>query len=212
MQSPQARSPAQTHKAVAALIALACLVLTVAIAQHPVAHGATAALRIASVAQQSSADELVHGAIMAILLVLAASMGYYSMQRDITKPAVLSACVAYGLATVMGFIAGAFDGFVLPGLLGRCPGESANCLGQTEQLLGFASVCVQVFSRISLLLMVAATALWSTELLLDPTARLRGAVGILLVFVQIWLLSGIAYGLTPHTLLVVMVGQIIWYL
>jgi hypothetical protein len=194
------------------MIAAACLALTIAIAHHPVAQGASALLRVASIQQQAFADELIHGTIMAILLILASGMGYYSLQRGIKKPAVLTACLAYCLATVLGFIAGAFDGFVLPALARRCPGNFDECLRRTEDLLGFASICVQVFSRISLLLMVAATLLWSIDLLLGHSARLRGAAGVAVALFQVWFLSGIAYVRTPHTLLAVMIAQIIWYL
>ena len=169
-------------------------------------------MRFESIVQQSQVDQLVHGAIMVVLLVLASGMAFYSLQRGIRKPAILTACLSYGLATAFTFIAGTFDGFVVPALVRRCAPGLADCMQSTEPLLRFVWACVGTFTRIGLLLMVGSIVLWSIDLLLAAVTRLRGIAGLALSLLQLWLLFGFAYVLTPTSLLAVMAAQVAWYL
>ena len=212
MKSADTNSVSQADRLMAALIAVACVAMVVAIAHHPVAQGATVNARIVNVAQQGATDELVHGAIYILLLTLACGMSHYSLRRGINKPAVLAAGLAYCLATALSFVAMAYDGFVIPALARRCADGSSDCLNRAGELLSFASLCVQVFSRIGLLLMALSTILWSVDLLTSRKARVRGVVCGGISAAQLWLLSGVAYVLTPHSLLAVMATQIVWYL
>ena len=211
MNSSQAAVPTHADRVVAAMIAAVCVAMIVAIAHHPVAQGANAVMRISSIRQQGGTDETVHGTILVLLLMLASGMSHYSLLRGIEKPTVLTAALTYGLATALTVIAGAFDGFVVPALAAKCPNLTGECLRQIEESLSFASLCVQVFSRIGLLLMALATILWAVDLIASKGTRLRGAMGLAIAFMQVWLLSGVAYVLTARSLLSVMLAQIAWY-
>ncbi len=215
------------NRIAAAMIALPCLAVVVAIAHHPTAMGQSKEEAVATIVRATSSAQIIHGAIMVALLLLTAGLIQFSRQRGFGKPIVTVAIIAQCLALVMSFVAMTFDGFAIPEVAARCPTGASACLAPVITMLTLSGICVQVFTKLSFLLMALATLLWSAEFLVHDRLRLYGSafagtgamlawlvahLGIGLGALQLWLLVRTITTLTPHTLLWAIAGQFIWYL
>jgi hypothetical protein len=225
--SPRPPSATLGDRIAAGMIILPCLLIMAAVAHHPVAAGSTTAGRLADILRLSSVDGLVHGAIMAGLLVLTGGLIQFSRRRGLAKPLVALAVLAQILAVAMSFVAMTFDGFVIPAIAARCPTGAASCLEGALVALPLASDAVQAFTRVGLALMAFATLLWSADLAVHRAVRLDrwtgiGAAaltawilahsGLAVSAVQFWALGQLFTRLTPHTLLLILGVQSLWYL
>lgn len=191
----------------------ALMIATMAIiAHHPVAHGSSDADRLASVLAQGSADQMVHGSVMGILLLLGAIMAGVSRRLGQAGPAVQTALLAFQLAIGMGFVAMTFDGFIIPAISHSCEAATPDCLGSTALMFKSAGFAVQAFTRIGLYLIAGATALWSLVMLAKAGGwRIAGGVGVVSTMAQLVLLTGVIGRLTPQTLLLELAAQLVWY-
>lgn len=182
------------------------------IAYHPVAQGNSASAKLLSVVEQSFAAQAVHGAVMAILLVLGVAMTGFSQSLGLSRVKVRAALTAFMLAVVMSFCAMTVDGFVIPAIGQKCDNASQDCLAASMTMFGFAAIFVQMFTKMALFLIAGATALWSIAMMdRDRQWRIVAGLGIASACAQIALLVGPAAQLTPHTLIMVFASQSIWF-
>lgn len=182
------------------------------IAFHPVAQGDSTAARLLSIVEQSVAAQAVHGAVMAILLVMGVAMIGFSQSLGIGRVSVRSALTAFMLAIVMSFCAMTVDGFVIPAIGQKCVSASQDCLAETMTMLNIAAIMVQMFTKIALFLIAGATALWSIAMRnRDRQYRIVAGIGVASACAQIALLFGPAAYLTPHSLIMVFTAQSFWF-
>lgn len=213
METKELKTAFNVDRYVAGGLAVACFAILIVIAHHPVARAATMPEKIASIARQGPLDRMVHGSAMLLWTSLGVCMTYYSLRRGIERLPVLAGCLSYGLATIFGLIAMTFDGFVLPEVVGICATDARACAHLIEPMLRFSGIAVQVFTWLGLVLMSSATMLWSLSLMAEQgRAKIAALLGFAVMTVQFWMLNGVAAHLTPHSLLMVLVAQLIWYL
>ena len=149
---------------------------------------------------------------MFVLALLTSAMMHFSALLGFRRPAVLTAAIFYGLATLLLFVAMTIDGFVMPMIGARCATAAADCLQPTQDMLSLASIFVQSFTRIGEFATAIAILFWSIELLhFAGVTRAVGIAGIVLPIAHVVLLFGAAAMLTPHSLLMLVGVQIVWY-
>ena len=194
------------------LILVACLIIVVMVAHHPVAKGSGQAEKILSLHSVSEANQFVHGAIMLVLALLTSAMMHFSALLGFRRPAVLTAAIFYVLATVLLFVAMTIDGFVIPMIGARCATAAVDCLQRTQDMLSLASIFVQSFTRIGEFATAIAILFWSIALLhFAGITRMVGIAAAALPIAHVVLLFGAAAILTPHSLLMLVGVQIVWY-
>ena len=200
--------PRRTGIAVAMLFVAAIAIIS----HHPVAQGVSDVERLNSVVDQSGAAQAVHGAVMAIWLILGAAMIGFSRLLGISRPTVLIALAAFMVSVVMGFIAMTFDGFVISAIGQTCISARPDCVTSTTLMFGFAAIAVQAFTKIALFLVAGAMALWSIAMInRDRQWRIIACIGIASASAQVALLFGPAAHLTPQTLILVLFAQCCWF-
>jgi hypothetical protein len=150
----------------AAAAALSVLVM----AHHPTgtAHAATL-------------GRAVHGAMMALVVVMLAGFIRFAAARGLDRFAVALALTLYAAAAFANLLAGSINGFVVPALLERNAYEANAVLLWTLN---------QTFARAAVFAASAAFALWGADL----AARGRGAARLVGV-------AGIVAGALPAALL-----------
>jgi hypothetical protein len=125
----------------------------------------------------------VHGALIALSVVIAYGFLHWSRLRGLDRPAVAAASVAYAVGLFAGIGAAVLDGFVATAL---AHGEGAG--GEVRRFMWATN---QALAYMGATAVGAAYALWSVDLLRPGGARLEKAVG----------LAGLAAGLVPLALL-----------
>ena len=149
---------------------------------------------------------------MFVLALLTSAMMHFSALLGFRRPAVLTAAIFYALATVLLFFAMTIDGFVMPMIGARCATAVASCLQPTHDMLSLASIYVQSFTRIGEFATAIAILFWSIKLLhFAGVTRIIGIAGAALPIAHVVLLFGVASILTPHSLLMLVGIQIVWY-
>ena len=147
------------------------------------------------------------------MALLTSAMMYFSSLLGFRRPAVLTAAIFYILATTLMFVATTIDGFAMPMIGARCAMATSNCLQSTHNMLSLASIFVQSFTRIGEFATAIAIMFWSIELLhLRTSTKVIGVAGAALAVAHLILLFSTASILTPHSLLMLLVLQVIWYL
>lgn len=169
--------------------------------------------KVSSVEHLSGAAQLVHGAVMFVLALLTSGMLYFSALLGFRRPAVLTATIFYVVATALMFVATTIDGFVIPMIGAHCEATTVNCLQSTQEMLSLASIFVQSFTRIGEFATASAIFFWSIELLhFRSQLRVIGLAGVAIAVGHVVLLFGPASVLTPHSLLMLLALQVMWYL
>ena len=200
---------------IAAATGIAILIglMLVMVMHHPIAGQADAAELVGSIARQAAPNQMVHGTLAAAIIVMTSLMLGFAARLGLSRPHVLLGAVSSALALVLICLSVLLDGFVAPALATRCVAVGGNCASEAQAMLRFGGLQIEYMTRVGLLLLAAATALWAAELIRwKGGARLAGILGMLSAIVQPSILVGDAERLNPHNLGLVVAAQAIWYL
>ncbi|GGE16843.1 hypothetical protein GCM10011529_24100 [Polymorphobacter glacialis] len=206
---PARRTDVIVASGIAALVA----VMLAMVMHHPVAGQADAVALVDSIAHQASANRLVHGTLAAAMMVMTSLMLGFAMRLDLARPHVLLGAVASALALVLICLAVLLDGFVASALATRCITIGGDCAVQTQALLRFSGLQIEFMTRLGLLALAGATALWAGDLVLRKDgARIAGTLGLISAMTQFGILVLGAERLNAHNLALIVSAQAIWYL
>lgn len=155
---PQLEKRAEPLAGIALAAAAALSVL--AMAHHPTGTALAATL-----------GRLVHGVLMALVLVMLAGFFRFAAMRGLDRFAVALAFALYAAATFANLLAAAINGFVVPALLERGAYETNAALLWTLN---------QTFAKAAVFAISAAFGLWGADLLWrgPRAARLLGGLGV----------------------------------
>lgn len=193
-------------------IAVLIVLMLVMVMHHPAARQADAAAVLSSIARQASADRMVHGTLAAAMTVMTSFMLGFAARLGFARPHVLLGAVSSALALVLICVAVLLDGFVAPALAMRCMTVGGNCASEAEALLRFGGLQIEFMTRLGLVALAGATALWSGDLILRKDgARIAGALGLLSTMIQLGILVFGGERLNAHSLGLIVAAQAIWY-
>jgi hypothetical protein len=199
------------NKVAAAVVVTMMLGVVAAISHHPVSGGGSLANKVANISHLGEMNQLVHGAIMIMLICLSTAMTLFSKQLGRDVFAVIAASTAYTVGVNLCIIAMGFDGFVFPALADHCAGEATSCAEALKSVFTFSSEVIQAFTRLAFISIALAILLWSAHLAVVERQRKLALAGLLSVVVQFTALATVAVQLTPHSMLFIVAGQLIWY-
>jgi hypothetical protein len=115
---------------------------------------------------------IVHGTMIAVLMVTAFGFAHFALRRGLGRPAILAGAIAYAVSVVVTIGAATINGFVVTALAAR---GVAN-----RDLFLFAWEANQALAAIGVFATAAAFAGWSLDFLRRPglEAKAIGALGL----------------------------------
>jgi hypothetical protein len=151
----------RSDRTVGVILLITAVLTAVTMAHHPSGHGGMLVY-------------VVHGTMIVLLCSMFFGLCYYSMRRDLGRPLILAAMVAYLLNYFAHIIAGTVNGFIVPALAER--GQDIP-----HALFVFAWESNQAFARLGTAATGVAFVLWGLDLLRQENgfSRLIGGFGLL---------------------------------
>jgi hypothetical protein len=118
---------------------------------------------------------LVHGAMIALMSVIAFGFAHFALRRGVARLAILAGLVAYFVGLVADFGAGTTNGFIVPALAAH----GAALSGRDVFLLAWEAN--QALARLGVFATAAAFTFWSIDFLRRPglEAKVVGGLGLL---------------------------------
>lgn len=192
------------------ILIAAALVAVVAVAHHPVAKSHSAAEVMRQIVTLSPTDRVVHGVVIAALLLVLFAFCTFAQRRDLRRSWNLFALVAYAIGAAAIVVAGLVDGFFVPEIALHF-GDPADVVTGVG-LLKLCSIAIQIFTKLALIAMAVATLAWAADLVRGTRPqRVAAIAGFAAVAAQA---AAIALGgpsITAHTILVIIAAQACWY-
>jgi len=216
MNTPRPIS-SRLQRLAALLIAGMAILILVALHHHPVVgHSAEAQDRYVQMAQLRTMDNLVHGALMAMLVVLATALAVLNTVLEARQPVLRWALAAYCLGCALLGLAMLFDGFVVPRLAeGLAAAQPIDAAAGAPVMLAIGAA-IQVFSKAGLIAHGTAMLAWSCATAASrqvlPGLRWFPAIGVTAALPSTALLLFADLRLTPHSLMAIFVTHALWYL
>jgi hypothetical protein len=214
---PSLSIPPRTLRIAAAAIACTAVCILVALSHHPTVGAAANAQEIhAQMVRLGARDNLVHGALAAMLAVMAGALAVFDGAFGLPRPFSAGARGLYLLGCVLLGVAMLFDGFFLPALAGEFLHAGPAAADVVQVIMRAAGILVQQFSKAGLVCHGAAMLAWSYAAVAHRSvmpgwrwcAVLGAAAGLLPA-------AGMLFGgvvLTPHSLILLFTVYAAWYL
>jgi len=199
-----------------AIVCMAAFIL-VALFHHPVVRDAANAQEVqAQMVRLGSTDNLVHGALTAMLVVLASALAVFDKVLATLRPFPGGARAAYFLGCVLLGVAMLFDGFVLPALATSYAFVKPSDAHLVALIIGTIGIVIQEFSKAGLVCHCIAILIWSYAAAASrpalPGWRWCAVLGVPAgLLPAAWILFGDLM-LTPHSLMAIFGAHTAWYL
>lgn len=190
-----------------AVMAMFSIGAIIALSHHPVAHSS------ADLARMAGLDRVVHGAIIALMVLQTLALATLAARLDWARALVRSAFVLYFIAIGWAIGAMLIDGFIVADIGERFTDASAADAATVRVVMAFASSAIQVLTKLYLILASAGIFLFSLALFA------RG--GVIRACAVLGLIVGLgasapvllpALSLNPHNLMALMGAQSLWFL
>ncbi|MES2759245.1 MAG: hypothetical protein V4693_17885 [Pseudomonadota bacterium] len=216
MNSPFAVS-ARSARLAAFAIASTALLVMVALFHHPViSHAADARDAHLQIVQLRSANNLVHGALIALLVVLASALAAFGKVIGERRPAASWALVAYCLGCGLLSVAMLLDGFVMPRLAAQFVSAQSSDPEVGMLIMRVIGAVIQVFSNAGFVAHCVAMLAWSAAAATGPQAlpgsRWCAAIGAAAALLPAVLILFTDLQLTRHSLMLIFTAHTAWYL
>ena len=197
---------------VSCLVVLAGSVLSAAVmAHHPTTGASDSAGALAEIVREAPASRVVHGALIALMVLVFHGLGTFSGALGWHLARVRAAALAYGLGVVLHTLAALTSGFVVPALAERMPMPAETELETLRSLLVNAHVVNQALAMTGVVAMSAAVVAWSWVLLgRGRFARVLGGLGIVTSGPHALLILVGHIHLDVHHMTAVVVIQALW--
>ena len=129
---------------------------------------------VRQIARSSALAGVVHGVLMAFMLIIVYGLSEFALRRGATRPAIRAGCIAYCAGVIVMLGAAMVSGFIVPGLMAITPHTSPTDLAVNVQLLLLCRVLNQSCANFGAVAMSAGIAFWSLDLLRREAGWRRG--------------------------------------
>jgi hypothetical protein len=195
------------------LMGTTSIMTVIFMAYHPMVHAHNTEELFAGINQVAFVNRLVHGSLIALELILLVAYGCFATRLGPQSiPVRLGSC-AYTAGAIALSVAALINGFVLTDFVARYEGRPKEMMEIARQVLAYGSAANQVCSKMGVLAMSTAIALWSLKLL-EESAGAR-AVGIFGCIVGAVPAVALLLGYLPmdvHGMLAFVLSQTLWSL
>jgi hypothetical protein len=176
--STESTIPAAT-RGPGAIVVVASVASVLLMAHHPSVRSHDAAAVVAELAQKARADQVVHGALIALTGALV--FGFLELGPALGRRATARAALVAYAAGSAGMIGAALvSGFLVPALAARYEAASGPALDVLPHLLGLAALANRTLAGFGVAATSGAILLWSVALLRRPCDfhRATGFLGL----------------------------------
>ena len=190
------------------------LLAVAAMAHHPTVSPAPDPQHaIRGVAALGRLSAVVHGALIALMLVTFHCLTEFAWRRGLARPLVRSGLIAYATGVLVMIGAALVSGFVVADVASMIPRETAGDLQVARPLLALCGILNQACADVGAVAMSIGIGLWSLDLLRERgVARGVGAFGCVVAVVPIVALPAGLIRLDVHGMLQVVLLQAAWNL
>ena len=193
-------------------LVVAAVLEVFAMAHHPTITTPNILDAIQQITRFRQLDALVHGVLMALLLIVLYALSEFILRRDIFRPAIRAGLIAYGCGVLVMLGAGMVSGFVLPEVLGLTPHTSATDLDINLQLILLCRALNQSCANFATVALSTGIIFWSYDLLRRETGwrRALGTAGLIVgIIPAIALIIGL-FRLDVQGMTAVLLLQSLW--
>jgi hypothetical protein len=170
---------------------VSALLEVVAMGHHPTVTTPDILEAVRQIARSSALAGVVHGVLMALMLVIVYGLSEFVLRRGATRPAIRAGIIAYLAGVIVMLGAAMVSGFIVPGLMALTAHNSPTDLSVNVQLLVLCRVLNQSCANFGSVAMSAGIAFWSIDLLRRDAGWRRG-IGV----------AGIVIGVLPAAALI----------
>lgn len=177
--SHQIMSPdkARISRAPGILLLSASVLEVLGMAHHPSVHTSDVSQAVVQIAQFSTLSAVVHGLLIAFMLLIAYGFVDFAVRRGLHHPLVRAGTLAYGCGVIIMIGAAMTSGFITPGLASLVAHATPVDLQIDGQLLLLCRVLNQSCANVAVVAMSVGIVCWSVDLWRSP--GLHRAIGIL---------------------------------
>jgi hypothetical protein len=194
------------------ILIFAALATLTAVSHHPVIKARNTEDFFAQIPQTAFSDRLVHGALIFCGLLLLSAFCRFAQRQGIQRNPVLLGLIFYAVGTGALIFAAMIDGFFVPAIGMSYLHADGSTVETGFALLRSCSIAIQLFTKASIIATSIAIVLWSISIVrVGRTAMLAAAVGVLAALAQFSILIYGGQVITAHTIVFVVVAQMIWY-
>jgi hypothetical protein len=205
-------SPLKRQAFIAGIVLAVASVLEIAaMAHHPTVRSSATAQAVQEISTMAPLAALVHGALLAFMLVAAYGLSEFVLRRDVRRPLIRAGAIAYGAGVIVMLGAAMVSGFIVADLVRLTPHATTVDLQINVQLLVLCRVLNQTWANFGVIAMSLGIALWSVDLLRDlGLPRLVGVLGLLVSAAPaLALMLGLVH-LDVHGMAAVVLLQALW--
>jgi hypothetical protein len=168
---------------------------------------------IAEIADLAWIDRVVHGSLIALLVVQACCYSTVCMRLGIARGLVRAGAISYAIGIFAIIVAATIDGFIVADIATRYAAGRAEDLEAARHLLNLCGISIGVFTSLAVIAMSAAFVAWSLELLRAPRANAwLGASGLVLGAGPALAVMFGVMTMNLHSAIVFLLCQTIWNL
>jgi hypothetical protein len=179
----------------AVVLLVTSLLEILAMAHHPSVRTSDTAQAVRQIARFSELSAVVHGVLMAFMLLITYGFSEFALRRGLRLPLIRAGAIAYGSGVLVMLGAALVSGFIIPALVSSTPHTTTLDLQINEQLLILCGALNQAYAKFGVVAMSAGILCWSLDLTRDSGARrVVGLFGCLIgVFSIVTLMSGVIH-------------------
>lgn len=203
----------QSNRYVGIVLAILSLLSIFAMLHHPSVSSSDIQQQVEELNRESSLNALVHGTLIAIVIVISFCLTRYAQNRNLNEVSILFGLSAYWLGTSAMVVAGLMGGFIIPQLAEIYLQASSAQLEVFKGLQTLSWLINQNFAVLGSICWCAAMFFWAFDMLKqDNLVRAFGSVTLAmgpllaLSLVAEWLL------LTVNGMTLVMLVISVWQL
>lgn len=182
------------------------------VSHHPVADLHDKATGLQAIMRLSLMDRLVHGGLIAMMLLLAVGFSGFSWRLGIEHPAVMAGWLSYLIGVVAAMLAAVIDGFIVPDLAAAFAARPMEQPVAYDMLI-LCGDAIQALTKLGFVLMNLGLVFWGHALMHHRgMARWIAVLGMAIGgFSGVFVLTG-AQHLDPPRLMAIMAAQSLWNL
>lgn len=185
----------------------------VAMAHHPSVSTPDIAVAVKRITDLSQLSGVVHGGLMALMLVTFYCLSVFAEWRGASRPLILAGLIAYGAGVIVMLGAALVSGFVVPDVASMSPHDSPVDLQIVRQLLILCSILNQACADFGVVAMSVGIGLWSLDLMRERgMLRMIGMFGCVVGLVPVVALFAGALHLDVHGMRNVVLLDAAWNL
>jgi hypothetical protein len=193
------------------ILLVVTLLEILAMAHHPTVGTADVGTAVQRIGEFSRLSGLVHGVLIAVLLLTFHGLTTFAQQLGFVRPLVRSGVIAYGSGTIVMIGAALVSGFVIGDVTTLGPHDTAVDLQIDHHVLILCRILNQACADFAVVAMSVGIVLWSVELLrIHGSARWIGVLGCVVGIVPVVRLLSGSIRLDVHGMSTVVLVQAVW--